>query len=54
MLLIFVVRKNKQGYIMELFNRTKNNNKPLIRQIIDLVPKDIFNSLVLKFKSELF
>ena len=36
---------------MELFNRNKNNNKPLIRQIIDLVPKDIFHSCVAKYQS---
>lgn len=36
---------------MELFSRTKNNNKPLIRQIIDLVPKDIFNNLVSQYQS---
>jgi IS4 transposase len=37
---------------MELFSRNKNNNKPLIRQIIDLVPKDIFNYLVSKYQSD--
>jgi len=37
---------------MELFSRTKNNNKPLIRQIIDLVPKDILSHLVSKFQSD--
>jgi hypothetical protein len=36
---------------MELFNRNKNNNKPLIRQIIDLVPKDIFQSCVSSYQS---
>ncbi len=36
---------------MELFNRNKNNNKPLIRQILDLVPQDIFQSCVLEYKS---
>lgn len=36
---------------MELFNRNKNNNKPLIRQIIDLVPQDIFQSCVIEYKS---
>ncbi len=36
---------------MELFSRTKNNNKPLIRQIIDLIPKDIFNNLVSQYQS---
>ena len=36
---------------MELFNRSKNNNKPLIRQILDLVPNDIFHSCVAKYQS---
>ena len=36
---------------MELFNRSKNNNKSLIRQILDLVPKDIFHSCVAKYQS---
>lgn len=36
---------------MELFNRNKNNNKPLIRQILDLVPQDIFQTCVLAYKS---
>jgi len=36
---------------MELFSATKNNNKPLIRQIIDLVPKDIINNLVSQYQS---
>ena len=33
---------------MELFRKNKNTNKPLVAQIIDLVPKDIFHSLVSK------
>ncbi len=37
---------------MELFNRNKNNNKPLIRQILDLVPKDIFHSCVVAYQSD--
>ncbi|VAX17266.1 hypothetical protein MNBD_IGNAVI01-580 [hydrothermal vent metagenome] len=37
---------------MELFSRTKNNNKPLITQIIALVPMSIFNHLILKFQSD--
>ena len=37
---------------MELFNRNKNNNKPLIRQIIDLVPKDLFHSCVSQYQSD--
>ncbi|MCF8242527.1 MAG: IS4 family transposase [Melioribacteraceae bacterium] len=36
---------------MELFNRSKNNNKPLIRQILDLVPQDIFQSCVMEYNS---
>ena len=36
---------------MELFNRNKNNNKPLIRQILDLVPRDIFQTCVSELKS---
>ncbi|NOX66678.1 MAG: DUF4372 domain-containing protein [Chlorobi bacterium] len=36
---------------MELFNRNKNNNKPLLRQILDLVPKDIFHSCVHEYQS---
>lgn len=36
---------------MELFNRNKNNKKPLIRQILDLVPQDIFQSCVFDYKS---
>lgn len=31
---------------MGLFRRTKNNNKPLLKQIIDLVPRWLFNSCV--------
>ena len=37
---------------MVLFRREKNNNKPLIGQIIDLVPRVIFNDLVSKFRSD--
>lgn len=29
---------------MGLFRRNKNNNKPLIKQILDLVPRWIFDS----------
>lgn len=37
---------------MGLFRRNKNTNKLLIRQIIDLVPRTIFNDLVSKFRSD--
>ena len=37
---------------MELFSRNKNNNKPLIRQILDLVPKDIFFSCTTAHKTD--
>lgn len=36
---------------MELFKRNKNNNKPLVRQILDLIPQDIFQSCVSEYKS---
>lgn len=36
---------------MGLFRRIKNNKKPLIRQIIDLVPRGIFDSCVAKHNS---
>ncbi len=37
---------------MGLFKRNKNNNKPLIRQIIDLVPRWVFDSSIKKHKSD--
>lgn len=37
---------------MELFSRNKNNNKPLIRQILDLVPKEILASCTAEKKSD--
>jgi hypothetical protein len=37
---------------MSLFRRNKNNNKPVIRQIIDLIPKHILTVCVNKFKSD--
>jgi hypothetical protein len=37
---------------MGLFRRTKNNNKPLIRQIIDLIPRHIFTGVVEQFKAD--
>ncbi len=37
---------------MGLFRRNKNNNKPLIRQILDLVPKWIFDSCTNTHKTD--
>ena len=37
---------------MGLFRRNKNNNKPVIRQILDLVPQWIFNQCVQKYNSD--
>jgi len=37
---------------MGLFRRNKNNNKPIIKQIIDLVPRWIFNNCVQKHNSD--
>jgi hypothetical protein len=37
---------------MGLFRRNKNNNKPLIKQIIDLVPKWILQSSISSFNSD--
>jgi len=37
---------------MGLFRRTKNNNKPVIRQIIDLVPRWLLHSCTLQHKSD--
>ena len=37
---------------MGLFRRNKNNNKPLIRQILDLVPRWIFNSCTNTYQSD--
>lgn len=37
---------------MGLFRRTKNNNKPLLRQIIDLVPGWLLNSCVKRHQSD--
>ncbi len=35
-----------------LFRRNKNNNKPVIRQIIDLIPKHLLTNCINKFKSD--
>ncbi len=37
---------------MELFSRNKNYNKPLIRQILDLVPRYIFSSCTSEYKTD--
>ena len=37
---------------MGLFNRNKNNDKPLIRQILDLVPRQILMSCINKYNSD--
>ncbi len=37
---------------MELFRKNKNTNKPLVGQILDLVPRELFQSLVSKFRSD--
>lgn len=35
-----------------LFKRNKNNNRPLIRQIIDLVPRHIFQGCISQYQSD--
>jgi hypothetical protein len=37
---------------MSLFRRNKNNNKPIIRQIIDLIPNHILSKSINRFKSD--
>jgi len=37
---------------MGLFNRNKNNDRPLIRQILDLVPRQILMSCINKYNSD--
>lgn len=37
---------------MGLFRRNKNNNKPVIRQVLDLVPRWLFNSCTKTYKSD--
>jgi hypothetical protein len=37
---------------MSLFKRTKNTNKPLIRQILDLIPDKILQSCIVSFNSD--
>lgn len=37
---------------MEFFSWNKNNNKPLIRQILDLVPREIFTSCRAEYNTD--
>ena len=37
---------------MSLFRRNKNNNKPVIRQVIDLIPRFLINKSVSKYQSD--
>ncbi|HIE44904.1 MAG TPA: DUF4372 domain-containing protein [Flavobacteriaceae bacterium] len=37
---------------MRLFKRSKNTNKPLIRQILDLIPPWLFQNCVTKHNSD--
>lgn len=37
---------------MGLFSRNKNNKKPLVRQIIDLVPREILNACIQGYNSD--
>ena len=37
---------------MEIFRRNKNNKKPVIRQIIDLVPRWLFQSCTTRYKTD--
>lgn len=37
---------------MSLFRRNKNNNKPVIRQVIDLIPQHLLRWSINKFKSD--
>lgn len=37
---------------MELFKRTKNNSRPVLRQIIDLIPSQVLHAAVAKHKSD--
>lgn len=37
---------------MSLFRRNKNNNKPVIRQVIDLIPSHLLRKCILKYKSD--
>lgn len=37
---------------MSLFRRNKNNNKPLIRQVIDLIPRHLLSKSIKRFESD--
>lgn len=37
---------------MSLFRRNKNNNKPVIRQVIDLVPRFLFTKAINRYQSD--
>jgi hypothetical protein len=37
---------------MSLFRRNKNNNKPVIRQVIDLIPRYLLNHSIRKYESD--
>lgn len=37
---------------MSLFRRNKNNNKPVIRQVIDLIPRHLLNQSIRKYQSD--
>src|ERR1700677_1677968 len=37
---------------MGLFRRTKNNNQPLLRQIIDLIPRHILQKSINRYQSD--
>ena len=37
---------------MSLFKRTKNTNKPIIRQILDLIPDRILKSCIVQSSSD--
>jgi len=37
---------------MSLFRRNKNNNKPVLRQVIDLIPSYLLHKCISKFKSD--
>ncbi len=37
---------------MGLFRRNKNTNKPLIKQIVDLIPHCLLNEMITKHQSD--
>ena len=47
-----ILSSTKNFKIMGLFRRNKNNKKPLIRQIIDLVPRWLFDSCTSTYKTD--